>query len=77
MTNIIEGGPYCDRDDCCVMTSNTTTVLPESGLTTNCENSNTVAPKDAQITLNKHCSSCGKMWTQTTQEGFIVSWNFK
>ena len=75
MTNIIEGGPECQRDDCCVTDQlQFVTLAYHPPMLDQCNNNQN--PDNNVTVKKKHCLSCGKIWEQRSQLGVITDWKF-
>lgn len=76
MTETVEGGPFCDRDDCIFVEKDKFTTISPYNQETD-RYGNPVLNSKNVTTSTKHCLSCGKTWTQSVENGFVKFWHFK
>lgn len=72
LTEFIDGGPGCMRDDCMVSQGPSSTTLVYNPPVVNADGIN-INRDTNRVQMTKRCLSCGKSWTEEWQSGFRIS----
>lgn len=65
LSEFVDGGENCMRDDCMVEIVSGHTTLVHHPITTDSQGNLTNTNKNISVT-NKRCRACGRSWTETT-----------
>lgn len=63
LSEFVDGGPGCSRDDCQIQVMSGSTTLAYAPPVQNKDGTIRFAPNHNVVTENKRCNSCGKSWT--------------
>lgn len=64
LSEFVDGGPGCGRDDCQVQIMSGSTTLAYTPPVQNKDGTISFVQNNNTVTENKRCSSCGKSWTE-------------
>ena len=66
LSEIVDGGEGCMRDDCDINITNSQTTLLHTFPTYDGQGNPVKAGQSNVTTTSKYCKSCGKRWTETS-----------